>query len=88
MFVFELWSEKSLRGESVADLRIITRLLAYFDILIYLFTDKKTRASASHKDFNLFIKRPASQTQSYLRDKRLGLVLFFQQLILLFLPRT
>lgn len=32
MFVFELWSEKSLRGESVADLRIITRLLAYFDI--------------------------------------------------------
>lgn len=33
MFVFELWSEKSLCGESVADQRIITRLLAYSDIL-------------------------------------------------------
>lgn len=33
MFVFELRSKKSVRGESVADQRIITRLLAYFDIL-------------------------------------------------------
>lgn len=33
MFVFELWSERSLRGESVAYQRIITWLLAYFDIL-------------------------------------------------------